>query len=97
MSVMAPVPQDYSVGEVLKMTGVSDTTLTRYARRAGVQTPLQGKKNHRYSGEEVRAILGQIAANIRCQQTRDRCCGLLADCGACPIARQSTKNLNRDS
>lgn len=97
MPVLAPGPSDYSVGEVLRMTGVSDTTLARYARRAGVQTPQQGKKNHRYSGEEVRAILGEIAANIRCRQTRDRCCGLLNNCGACPLAKRSAGDLNAEA
>jgi MerR HTH family regulatory protein len=94
MPVIKTGPEDFSVGDVLRMTGVSDTTLSRYVRRAGVQTPRQGKKNHRYTEDEVKAILGEIAANIRCRQTRDRCCGLLANCQACPISRRSAGDLN---
>ena len=91
MTVIAGGEGDFSVGEVLQLTGVSDTTLCRYAKRAGVQTPRQGKKNHRYSGPEVKAILIQMASNIRCQATRQRCCGLLAKCADCPFADKPTE------
>jgi hypothetical protein len=76
----------FTVAEVLRMTGVSDTTLLRHAKQVGVPTP--GKKNRHFTEDQLRTLLGQIAANCRCRATRDRCCGLLADCKSCPLAHR---------
>jgi hypothetical protein len=63
----------YTIAAVLELAGVSDSTLTRYAKRAGVQTPQRGKRNHRYSADEVRAILQAIIDNTSERAMKERC------------------------
>ena len=63
----------YTIGAVLEMAGVSDTTLNRYAKLAGIKTPQRGKRNHRYSAEEVRAMLQAIVDNTSDRAMKERC------------------------
>jgi len=46
-----------------RMTGLKNNALNSYAKKAGVVTPGQGKRNHRYSPVEVSQILDAIIAN----------------------------------
>jgi hypothetical protein len=54
------IPSTYTVAAVREMTRLSNTALNRYTRRAKVATPGRGKRNHRYSIEDVRKILQTI-------------------------------------
>ncbi len=69
---------DYSIAAVLEMAGVSNTTLNRYAKLAGIKTPQRGKRNHRYSADEVRAMLQTIIDNTSDRAMKDRCRDALA-------------------
>jgi|GEM_PF-3592550 len=68
----------YTVAAVLEMAGVSDTTLNRYAKLAGIKTPQRGKRNHRYSADEVRAMLQAIIDNTSDRAMKERCAAALA-------------------
>ena len=68
----------YTVADVLEMAGVSNTTWNRYAKLAGVKTPQRGKRNHRYSADEVRAILQMIINKTADRAMKQRCQGALA-------------------
>jgi hypothetical protein len=68
----------YSVATVLEMAGVSDTTLNQYAKRARVKTPGRGKRNHRYTADEVRLILQTIINSTTDRRMKERCRGALA-------------------
>ncbi len=70
-------PTGYTVARVLEMAGVSDTTLSKYAKLANVNTPGRGKRNHRYSTDEVRAILHTIIDQSSDRAMKDRCCEAL--------------------
>jgi hypothetical protein len=50
----------YAVDDVCGMARVSDQTLNKYAKIAGVATPGRGKHNHRYTEDEVKQILQAI-------------------------------------
>jgi hypothetical protein len=65
--------QTYLAGAVAEMAGVSDTTLNRYAKLAGVPTPQRGKRNHRYSADEVRAILQAMIGKTSDRKMKGRC------------------------
>jgi hypothetical protein len=49
--------QVFTVAALREMTGLENTALNRYAKRAHVTTPGRGRKNHVYSATEARAIL----------------------------------------
>lgn len=68
----------YTVAAVLEMAGVSDTTLNRYAKLAGIKTPQRGKRNHRYSADEVRAMLQAIIDTTSDRAMKERCAAALA-------------------
>jgi len=68
----------YTVAAVLELTGVSDTTLNNYAKHACVKTPGRGKRNHRYTADEVRVILQAIIDNTGERAMKERCRDALA-------------------
>jgi len=68
----------YSVGVVLDMAAVSNTTLNHYAKLAGIRTPGRGKRNHRYNADEVRQILRAIIDSTGDRAVKDRCRHALA-------------------
>jgi hypothetical protein len=51
---------EFTVAHLHAMTGLSNTTLNKYAKCAGVKTPGRGGKNFRYPVADVRAILTAI-------------------------------------
>jgi hypothetical protein len=53
----------YTVAALRDMTGLENTALNKYAKLAGVPTPPRGKRNHRYTSAQVRAILKTIIAS----------------------------------
>jgi hypothetical protein len=63
----------YTVAAVLEMAGLSDTTLSKYAKLARVDTPKRGKRNHRYTIDEVRRILQTIIDQSSDRAMKDRC------------------------
>lgn len=69
----APATRTYSVADVCDMAGTSDATVHKYARKAGVNTPARGQRNHRYTGSEVRSILRAIIDHSGNCGTRERC------------------------
>ena len=66
-------PAAYTVGSVLEMAGVSDTTLNNYAKLANVNTPKRGGRNHCYTADEVRAILKTAIGTTSDGATKDKC------------------------
>jgi hypothetical protein len=74
---VAPAPAkprpSYTVAAVLELAGVSDTTLNRYAKLAGVRTPERGKRDHRYSADEVQLILQGIIKSTSDRAMKQRC------------------------
>lgn len=68
----------YSIAEVLEMADISNTTLSRYAKRAGIKTPGRGKRNHQYSDDEVRKVLQEIIDNTSDRATKKHCRDSLA-------------------
>jgi len=71
-------PVTYTVAAVQDMAGVSATTLNEYAKVAGVKTPGRGKRNHRYSADEVLTILQHIIAITNDGAMKQRCQDALA-------------------
>lgn len=71
-SISAETPT-YTVGTLREMTGLENTALNRYAKRANVQTPARGERNFMYTRAEVRAILQTIIANTAEDALREKC------------------------
>jgi hypothetical protein len=63
----------YLVGDVLKMADVSDATLNKYARLADVTPPERGKRNHRYTEDEVRRIFQKMIDGNGDQTMKKNC------------------------
>lgn len=57
----------YSKADLREMTALSDTSLTKYTKAAGVNVPPKGTKNHRYTVDEVHRILTAV-----CDETQDQ-------------------------
>lgn len=60
-------------GQIMEMFGISDTTLNKYAKRAGITTPGTGGRNFRYSIEQVREIGQAILDRSSDGAMRERC------------------------
>lgn len=69
---------NFSVAQIKKMTGLSDTTINNYAKLAGVVTPGRGKRNHRYSETDVIRILQCIVEKSDSPFIIERCSTELA-------------------
>jgi hypothetical protein len=54
-------------------TGLGNTTLASYMRKAGVKMAKRGGRNHRYTRDEIRQILQQIAEETSEDGLRARC------------------------
>jgi hypothetical protein len=65
--------QTFTVGEFCDLMGVSNGTLNKYAKRAGVTTPTRGKRNHSYTLDEVLVLLEFMASKSSAKDTRTRC------------------------
>lgn len=58
----APAELSITIAQLREWTGVGNTTLNRYAKLAGVQTPRRGQRNFRYSDADARKIMQTILA-----------------------------------
>lgn len=66
-----------SVAALREMTGLKNTALNRYAKKANVKTPQQGEKNFQYPAADVRAILEAIIASTAEDALRGKCSNAL--------------------
>ena len=62
-----------TVAGLRQMTGLANATLNKYAKMAGVPTPSRGKRSHRYSIPEVRAIVQAVIAHTSEGAILNRC------------------------
>lgn len=69
----------FSVGDLCVRAGVSDGTISKYARIAGVVTPNRGGRNHRYSQADAVTILNAIVDANTNKQATQKCRQSLAD------------------
>lgn len=65
--------EEFTVAQVRTMTGLSNSTLNKYAKLAKVTTPKRGKRNYRYPRAAVIRILETIIAETSENQVRERC------------------------
>ena len=63
----------FAIAALREMTGLGNTALNQYAKRAKVTTPGRGQKNFRYSATDVRAILDTIIAYSSDTTVRAKC------------------------
>ncbi|MEP0846416.1 MAG: hypothetical protein HRF50_06285 [Phycisphaerae bacterium] len=68
-----PKTPTYTVAALRDMTGLENTALNRYAKRAKVKTPARGERDFKYTLADVRAILQTIIAHTAEDKLRDRC------------------------
>ena len=47
----------YSTATLCMMAGVSNTTINKYAKHAGIATPARGRQDHTYTRDEAKTIL----------------------------------------
>lgn len=69
----------YSCNQVRNKLVVSNTTLNTYAKKAGVKTPGRGKRNHRYTHDDVCKILNSMIKFSSDQAMIGRCQQALSD------------------
>jgi len=69
----------FTVASLRQMTGLENTALNKYAKKAGVKTPGRGQKNHKYSSADVRAILEVILENATEKKVLTKCREALRD------------------
>jgi len=65
--------EGYTVAALRDMTGLANTALNKYAKLANVPTPPRGKRNHRYTAGETRAILQAIITRSSEADLVNRC------------------------
>jgi hypothetical protein len=65
--------EGYTVAALRDMTGLANTALNKYAKLANVPTPPRGKRNHRYTAGEARAILQAIITRSSEADLVNRC------------------------
>jgi len=54
----------FTIASLRNKLGIENTTLNKYAEAASVKTPGRGKKNHKYSHEDVIKICRYIIKNV---------------------------------
>ena len=71
----ASTPGDagFSVAALREMTGLENTALNRYAKKAGVETPARGQRSHLYPAADARLILQKIINTSSEAKLRNRC------------------------
>jgi len=72
-SEIRQITNSYSVAELMEMTNLGNTSLNKYAKHAGVETPERGKKNHRYSTADAVTILEVILKHASYKKVKMRC------------------------
>ena len=65
--------EGYTVAALRDMTGLANTALNKYAKLANVPTPSRGKRSHRYTAGETRAILQAIITRSSEADLVNRC------------------------
>ncbi len=68
-----PAVAGYTVTALRELTDLENSTLNRYARKAGVRIAPRGKKDFRYSLAEARAILQAILDGSTQDEVRSKC------------------------
>lgn len=68
-----PHKEDYNTAALREMTGLENASLNKYAKQAGVATPGRGRRDHRYSKEDVQAILKVILSESSEKKVHQRC------------------------
>jgi hypothetical protein len=81
-AIAAPVStpsSGHTIASILEETGLSNSTINKYAKLAGVRTPGPGKKNHPYTSQERTQILQTIVGKCTKQTVITKCKRLLGN------------------
>ncbi len=71
--------QPYTIASLLNILDIGNTTLNTYAKKAGVRTPGRGKKNHKYSHQDVVRICNKIVEESSNKEMNSRAENLLSE------------------
>lgn len=80
LSAPAPAP-GFTVMSLRSMTGLGNTAINSYAKKAGVKTPGRGQRNFQYPRQDVYRILQQIVVETAAPETNARCQRALRNLG----------------
>lgn len=80
----SPRSKTTTMSHLKTMTGLKNTALNRYMDKAGVTKPERGKKNHRFTNDELQQILQAIVNNSTEQSTIKRAQDALDACEIIP-------------